>query len=353
MPRRSIRPLSLPPREVADDRQPAAWVRHCAASADAWVRALAVRQDCGWKWVVAAAEPRLYSPMEPAERAFRPTAMTHLLSNTADRPLRIGAVSYLNTKPLVHGLGEAIAGHAELSFAVPSVLSRRLSSGELDIALAPVIELLRNPSWTVVSDACIACRGPVWSVQTLFRTEPRRVRTLAVDEGSRTSAALTQILLYERYGVLPEVRTLPLASSVLDCDADAALVIGDRAMHLHRLPEAFLARWDLGEEWFAATGLPFVFAAWIGRQAPDSDALTDLLQRRRDEGLQRAGELATEYAPQHELTAAEVEHYFLHHLAFRMGAEERRGMELFLAKAAALGLDRSLVIPREVEAAGR
>src|SRR5688500_5563876 len=96
----------------------------------------------------------------------------------ADRPLRIGAVTYLNSVPLVHGLPDLLPS-AELSFDHPSRLADRLAEGELDVALAPSIELAHHPQWSIVSSACIGCRGRVLSVKLLFRKPPAEVKSLA------------------------------------------------------------------------------------------------------------------------------------------------------------------------------
>ena len=128
-----------------------------------------------------------------------------------ERPIRIGAVSYLNSKPLIEDLAE-LASEAELILDVPSRLADDLSAGELDVALIPSIEVLRDADYEIVSDACVATRGPVLSV-TLFSKVPwEEIRTVALDEGSRTSAALTQLLLRKRYGVTPDVSPLPICS---------------------------------------------------------------------------------------------------------------------------------------------
>ena len=138
---------------------------------------------------------------------------------------RIGAVSYLNTKPLIYHLEEMLPD-ARLSLDLPSRLAIGLHKGELDVALIPSIELFRSPSenLAIVSDACIACRGPVWSVQLLFRKPPEQVHTLALDEGSRTSAALAQILLLDRFGIRPQLQPLPIGHAAETADADAVLV---------------------------------------------------------------------------------------------------------------------------------
>jgi chorismate dehydratase len=160
--------------------------------------------------------------------------------------MRVGAVSYLNTKPLVFGLAES-APRIDLVFDLPSRLADRLGRGELDVALIPSIEYFQNPAYTIVSDACIGCRGPVLSVKLLSRTPAREIRTLALDEGSRTSAALVRILLDQRFGIRPKLMPLPIEADWQASPADAVLLIGDRAIHATH--ETLAEVWDLGDEW--------------------------------------------------------------------------------------------------------
>src|ERR1044072_1475060 len=100
--------------------------------------------------------------------------------------IRIGAVNYLNTKPLIYQL-EKLAPQAELVLDLPSRLADGLAAERLDVALIPSIEFLQDPSYTIISDACIGCRGPVMSVKLFSRVAPERIRSLALDEGSRRS----------------------------------------------------------------------------------------------------------------------------------------------------------------------
>src|SRR5262245_53693445 len=109
------------------------------------------------------------------------------------RKLRVGAVNYLNTKPLVYRL-ERFAPQAEIVLDLPSRLADDLAAGRLDVALIPSIEYFQSPGYSIVSDACIACRGPVLSVKLFSRVPPAEIRSLALDEGSRTSATLVRIL---------------------------------------------------------------------------------------------------------------------------------------------------------------
>ncbi len=247
---------------------------------------------------------------------------------------RIGAVSYLNTKPLIYGLRELLP-EAELILDLPSRLADRLATGELDVALIPSVEFLRGRGLTIVSDACIACRGPVRSVRVLFRKPPIEVKTLALDEGSRTSAALAQVLLAERFGIRPTRQQLDINAAIEECDADAILVIGDRAMSLD--VGAYCESWDLGEEWLRETGLPFVFAMWVARE-PVPPQISDALQLARDSGLANLDEIVATEAPKYGLTAASCEEYFRRHLHFYLGESEIAGLNLFSKLADSLGL---------------
>src|SRR5436853_6430066 len=146
-----------------------------------------------------------------------------------NQPLRIGAVNYLNTKPLICDL-EALAPQAELVLDVPSKLADDLAAGQLDVALIPAIEYFRAGSYRLVPNIAIASRGPVLSVTLFSRVPWTEIRRVALDEGSRTSAALVQVLLRKRYGVQAELQPLPLDRPAETVRADAVLLIGDRAM---------------------------------------------------------------------------------------------------------------------------
>src|ERR1700689_2506249 len=122
---------------------------------------------------------------------------------------RVGAVNYLNTNPLIHEF-DRLAPDAELILDVPSRLAEQLAAGELDVALIPVVEYFRAGSYSIVPNIAIASRGPVLSV-TLFSRKPwSEIRRVALDVGSRTSTALTQILLRKRHGATPEIMPLSL-----------------------------------------------------------------------------------------------------------------------------------------------
>ncbi len=149
-------------------------------------------------------------------------------------PIRIGAVSYLNAKPLYHSLCE-YAPQVRLSMDVPSRLAEQLAAGELDVALIPSVEYLREATrgYEIIPGFAIAARGPVRSVKLFSRVPWERVERLALDAGSRTSQVLARIWLDTRHGVRPpRIEELPLGVSALESTADAVLVIGDRAMRV-------------------------------------------------------------------------------------------------------------------------
>jgi chorismate dehydratase len=263
--------------------------------------------------------------------------------------MRIGAVNYLNSKPLVYGFEASSAG-ARLLFDLPSRLADSLAAGRLDVALVPIVEWLRSPGQTLVSDACVACRGPVLSVKLYFRVAPDEVQTLALDEGSRTSAALAQILLGELAGVRPATEPLPIGCGLEDTKADAVLLIGDRAIQSKEqgagsqesggrnssspcssldAPGSFLTVWDMGEKWSEWTGLPFVFAAWVARRGVDTTQLEIELAAARDRGVAHLADIAAAEAPPLGIDVELAHQYLRDNLHFTLGEQEFAGLERF------------------------
>jgi chorismate dehydratase len=269
--------------------------------------------------------------------------MTTILTRTAgpDR-LRIGAVNYLNSKPLIEGLPAFLSDHAELRLDYPSRLADELSAGRLDVALIPSIEYFRGVHYEVISDACVAAHGPVLSVKLYSRVPWGNVRSLALDEGSRTSATLARVLLAERHGVFPRLQPLPLNQRTQDSNADAILLIGDRAISAP--DEKFLKTWDLGEEWFQWTGLPFVFAMWVATTASSESAsdrlsaVEDALSQARDLGIEHLNDIARREAPLLGLSLPTTISYLSENLQYHLGSAERSGLKLFYELASGMGL---------------
>jgi len=271
-------------------------------------------------------------------------------------PIRIGAVSYLNARPLYYGLGR-YAPQFKLSMDVPSRLAEQLAAGELDVALIPSVEYLRGASrgYEIIPGFAIAARGPVRSVKLFSRVPWERIERLALDAGSRTSQVLARIWLDEQYGVRPpRVEELPLGVSALESTADAVLVIGDRAM---RVPHnSFNDVVDLGDAWHILTGLPFVFALWVARGGVELEGLPAALEQSRAMGLARAASLARIHGRRLGLDFATCYDYLTRILSYDLGEPEIAGLRRFAAMAARLGLAPegvSLVFHRSRDLASR
>jgi chorismate dehydratase len=257
------------------------------------------------------------------------------LSINRQSPVRIGAVTYLNARPLTFCLPR-LAPQAELVFDLPSRLADALAAGRLDVAMVPSIEYARCPGCRIVSDACVACDGPVRSVWLYSRVPVEQIRTLALDEGSRTSAALVRLMLKERFALEPVLQSLPIGGSAAESAADAVMLIGDRGMQPPQ--ERFAAEWDLGEQWSRWTGLPFVFAMWIARPGVDLGDTPEILAAARDEGISRLAEIARLEAPKLCLPEAECLTYLRDCLEFRLAQRQRQGLQLFYELAGRHGL---------------
>lgn len=252
--------------------------------------------------------------------------------------IRVGAVSYLNAKPLYHRLTE-FAPNVQLEMDLPSRLADRLAGGELDVALIPSVEYLRGASsgHEIVPGMAIAARGAVRSVKLYTRVPWEQIGRLALDEGSRTSQALARVWLDARHGVRPQtIELLPMGVPLAESTADAVLLIGDRAM---KAPdEPFWAVVDLAEAWNELTGLPFVFAFWVARAGVDLGDLPEALAQSRAEGLAHADELARQFGPPLGLDVATCYDYLTRSLSYDLGEPELAGLRRFARMAAALGL---------------
>ncbi|MEI8375911.1 MAG: menaquinone biosynthesis protein [Planctomycetota bacterium] len=247
----------------------------------------------------------------------------------------VGAVNYLNARPLMFALPQFLP-EADIVVDFPSRLADGLAGGRFDVALIPSIEYLRQPGLRIASDAVIACDGPVRSVKLHGRVPIERVKTLALDEGSRTSAALAQILLRERFDLKPSLLPLPLDSMPVDCSADAVVVIGDRGMLAPGEDLAFI--WDLGEEWARWTGLPFVFALWAARPHIQATRIDRALAAARDEGLTRLPEIARLASPEVGIPESECLSYLRDNLEFHLGPRQQEGLDRFYQLAKRHGL---------------
>jgi chorismate dehydratase len=237
--------------------------------------------------------------------------------------IRIGAVSYLNTRPLIHGLRSNT--EYTLSLDTPGVLSEKLRLGEIDVGLIPTVEYLRGIGDAVLPVSCIATEGAVQTVKLYSRVSPARLQNVAVDSGSRTSVALLRLLLAERFGVTPDFHTFrPDLREMLRVH-EAALLIGDAAFTDSGAPHI----WDLGQGWQELTNLPFVFAVWSVGHGVDAERVAGWLRGALHDGMNHLDEIARDGAARLGHEESMLRHYLGSVLHFSLGEREMRGIETF------------------------
>jgi chorismate dehydratase len=258
--------------------------------------------------------------------------------------LRVGIVNFLNSKPLAWGFLKG--HHADLfapSFHPPSVVARMLGQGAIDVGLIPSIEVQRIPGLKVLPDLCVAATREVRSVLLVSREPVDRIHKVALDQNSRTSAALLRLLLKERFGLDPEyLQDRPDVDRMLD-EADAALVIGDPALKVDRSRYRVI---DLAAEWHAMTGHPFVFAVWAARPDVDLPDLPFYFKSSLRYGISSLDTVVRESAAELGLDTAEVRSYLTENLSFFLRQEEIAGLEEFYRRAHEHGL---ILEPRPLE----
>jgi chorismate dehydratase len=251
------------------------------------------------------------------------------------KPVRLGAVDYLNARPLVYGL-ELHSHEFSLRFDVPSKCAALLHEGSIDLGMIPSIEYLRGwGGYCIVPDLAIVSNGPVASV-ALFTSKPiERIRTIAADTSSRTSSGLLQVLCFEAFGLAAEfVPMAPEPVSMLR-RCDAALMIGDPALFFDHAA-AGLTKVDLGEEWARLTGLPFVWAFWAGRSGALSPEQVKGLTQARDRGVAAADAIAAAYCGPER--AARGQAYLRENIVYRLDEREQAGLRRFYELAVKHGV---------------
>jgi chorismate dehydratase len=269
--------------------------------------------------------------------------------------LRISAISYLNTAPLMwdfeHGSpehGEA-AANFDISYTIPSACARALAEGMADIGIIPAAAYATTPDLLIVPDVAIAARNEVRSILLVSKMPLERVRTVALDTSSLTSVALTKILFAKWLG---GARTYSAMAPDLDAmlaACDAGLLIGDPALQIDRARYLTI---DLAEEWHARTGKSFVFAFWAIRRASlkghDRTAIAKVFKDSRDHGLMREHleAIAEEWAPRLDLTTESVRTYLARNIHYYLDPPCLEGLALFYRLGAEIG---ALPAPRELE----
>jgi chorismate dehydratase len=258
-------------------------------------------------------------------------------------PIRLGAVSYLNTRPLVHGLERQI-DRFTLRFDVPARCAELLHADEVDLGLIPSIEYPGH-DYRIVPGVSIASDGPVASVAIFSKVPTTDIRSIALDTSSRTSVAMLRVLCARWLEIEPRFVSLPpdLARMLDECDA--GLVIGDNALFTDH-DALGLEKIDLGEEWIGMTGLPFVYAFWAGRPGVIAPADTAALQQARDRGVTATAEIGRLSFPSSPDRAARADLYLRENVKYALGEPEIAGLRRFYELAAEVGVLTSAETPR-------
>ena len=258
-------------------------------------------------------------------------------------PIRLGAVSYLNTRPLVYGL-EDQTSRFHLRFDVPAKCAELLHANEVDLGLIPSIEYPGH-DYRIVPGVSIASDGPVASVAIFSKVPTRDIRSIALDTSSRTSIALLRVLCARWFEIEPRLVSMPPDLDRMMRECDAALVIGDNALFADH-DALGLEKVDLGEEWIGMTGRPFVYAFWAGRPGVAGPTDVAALQEARDRGQTATATIGRQSFPDSPDKAARADLYLRENVKYDLGEPEVAGLRRFYELAAEVGALASAETPR-------
>ena len=259
-------------------------------------------------------------------------------------PLRISAISYLNTAPLMWDFEHGTAGAAfDIAYTLPSQCAAELARGTADIGIIPSAAYATIPNLSILPGVCIASRKAVRSILLVSRKPVDAINTVALDSSSLTSVALTRVLFEKCWGGGRQFTSLPPDLDTMLAKHDAALLIGDPALKVDR---SQCKTWDLAEEWIRFTGKPFVFAFWAVTQNAAKESSLDLasvFQQSRDHGLTPASiaEIASSWAPKLGLSEEAVREYLTENIYYYLDQTCLDGLRLFYRYANECG-----VLPR-------
>lgn len=239
--------------------------------------------------------------------------------------VNIGAVRYLNTRPLIYGLGDT-APWANVVLETPRCLAEQLESGHIDIGLVPSVEYPRLGG-AIIPDISISSYGDVLSVLLISNKELNQVQRLGLDVSSLSSVALTRVLCREWFGIEPQFVDCPPDPSLLESHMDAQLLIGDPAMKVDSSPYPYV--YDLGMEWEQMTGLPFVYAFWLARSTDVDERLVTVLTEAKREGLKHLDEIVEEESHRLGLAKPTCHRYLSEVIGYGLGEREAAGLNRF------------------------
>jgi chorismate dehydratase len=255
--------------------------------------------------------------------------------------LKISAISYLNTAPLLWDFEHGEAGaNFEISYTLPSSCAQELSAGTSDVGIIPAAAYTTIPDLVIIPDVTIAARRAVRSILLVSKIPVEQVRTIALDTSSMTSVALTKILFAKWLGGAREYVAMAPDLEPMLSGCDAALLIGDPALQVNCARYFTL---DLAEEWVARTGKSFVFAFWAIRQqalaTQNAQKITDTFKKSRDHGLaaKNLEVIVQEWAPRLNLSAEMIRTYLTHNIHYYLDPPCLDGLQLFYRYATEVG----------------
>ena len=240
--------------------------------------------------------------------------------------MRVGAVSYLNTKPLLYGLQHhAISESIELIEDYPANLARALEENTIDIGLVPVAVIPKLPEAHIISNYCIGATGPVASVSIFSQVPMESIKAVYLDYQSKTSVNLARILLKEYWK--QDVLLLEASSNFMDLidGSTAAVIIGDRALEKYN---RYAYRYDLAEAWINYTGKPFVFATWVANKPIDEVFIANFNEA-NGIGLKNIDTVVEQLS--HKNNSYDLHTYFTKNISYTLDAAKKEGMAQFLS----------------------
>jgi chorismate dehydratase len=255
--------------------------------------------------------------------------------------LRISAISYLNTAPLMWDFEHGEAGAAfDISYTIPSACARALSDDTADIGIIPAAAYASIPDLTIIPGVAIASRREVRSILLVSHKPIDDVRTVALDTSSMTSVALTKVLFVKWFGGARQYRDMAPDLDNMLASCDAALLIGDPALLVDRNRYHTI---DLAEEWIARTGKSFVFAFWAIRRAALEDAsvsaICETFNRSRNHGVLPSNleKIVEDWSPRLQLPSSLLRSYLSQNIHYYLDPPCLDGLSLFYRYAAEIG----------------
>ena len=255
--------------------------------------------------------------------------------------MRLSAISYLNTAPLMWDFEHGEAGKQfEINYTIPSQCAAELAQGTADIGIIPSAAYATIPNLQIIPEVAIASKRAVRSILLVSHQPLEKISSIALDNSSLTSVALTRVLFEKFWGGIREFASHSPDLENMLSNNDAALLIGDPALQVDR--SRYLT-WDLAEEWIRLTGKPFVFAFWAVRQSASQNSqldLADIFQRSRDHGLtpKNIEAMARTWAPRLGLSEATICCYLTENIHYFLDANCLDGLRLFYQYARETGV---------------